>query len=138
MNLNTETEFKKIQQEAEKDLNINNQEYKDILNSLPHTYQKYLNHFYNFSIIYDKINKKLYKKYNELYRYYRDEFSIKLKTNELENYIKADDSYQEIEQILLNIKHQLNYLDNIMKQLNQISFYIKNAIDWEKFKNGII
>ena len=63
-------------------------------------------------------------------------FLGRLLKNEISNYIETDDDYIKIKQNIVVQQEKINYLDSIIKQLNNRGFQIKNALDWLKFSHG--
>ena len=64
------------------------------------------------------------------------QFQGRLLKNEISNYIETDDDYIKIKQNIVVQQEKINYLDSIIKQLNNRGFQIKNALDWLKFSRG--
>ena len=50
--------------------------------------------------------------------------------------IDADDDIRKLHFKIAYIEQTLAFLDSVLRQINNRSFQIKNAIEWEKFKNG--
>ena len=65
-----------------------------------------------------------------------EQFQGRLLKNEISNYIETDDDYIKIKQNIVVQQEKTNYLDSIIKQLNNRGFQIKNAIDWIKYSNA--
>jgi hypothetical protein len=51
-------------------------------------------------------------------------------------YIESDDEIINLEAKIKYLEQMLYFLDQVMKQITNRGFQIKNAIDWEKFVNG--
>ena len=64
-----------------------------------------------------------------------EQFQGRLLKNEISNYIETDDDYIKIKQNIVVQQEKINYLDSIIKQLNNRGFQIKNALDWLKFSH---
>ena len=65
-------------------------------------------------------------------------FDLKLTDKkELEMFITADDDVKKLQYKIDYIEQVLLFLDGVLKMINNRNFQIKNAIDWEKFKNGL-
>ena len=66
----------------------------------------------------------------------RDQFYKKVLKQEIDTYIESDDMM--IEAILKTSLQQekVDYLEAILRQINNRGFQIKNAIDWNKFISG--
>ena len=64
-------------------------------------------------------------------------FDFKLTTKEEINmFIESDDDIMKLQYRIDYIEQTLLYLDSVLRMINNRNFQIKNAIDWENFKNG--
>lgn len=130
--------FDEIKKEAEADLKIDHDNLDTASLEVPQKYQKYLDYFRQFSLAYKKKEEEKNVKYRELYEYYRDHYSVRLKNTEIEYYVKSEEDYIKINQDLNKLKSYIEYIEGILKQLSQMSFHISNAIAYRKFKEGIL
>lgn len=73
---------------------------------------------------------------DELEELGRDQFYKKILKNEVDTYIESDDMWIEINLKVGLQQEKVNYLDAIIKSINNRGFQIKNAIDWLRFTNG--
>ena len=64
-----------------------------------------------------------------------DQFLGRLLKNEISNYIESDNDVIKIKQHIAILQEKNNYLDSIIKMLNNRGFQIKNALDWLKFSH---
>ena len=55
---------------------------------------------------------------------------------EINMFIESDDDIIKLQYRIDYIEQILLYLDSVLRMINNRNFQIKNAIDWEKFKNG--
>lgn len=107
---------------------------------------KYQNLLMDYLRIQKQIEFKMQKVRKELLEYYKGyaEDSVykskplnrKPAASEVDTYIKADNDWQVIAAKFEHITMKIRIVEEFVKQLNQRSFMIKNAIDYEKFKNG--
>lgn len=107
---------------------------------------KYQNLLMDYLRIQKQIEFKMQKVRKELLEYYKGyaEDSVykskplnrKPAASEVDTYIKADNDWQVIAAKFEYIAMKIRIVEEFVKQLNQRSFMIKNAIDYEKFKNG--
>lgn len=115
---------------------------------IPLVLAKYQKHLVQESKILKSAEQLLDKKKLDLYKYYTGDapdavYKAKplnkkpLKSDIEKYYMDADEDYQKLEQQIVNQSLKVRLLEDQMKALSQRSFNIKNAIDWEKFKNGI-
>ena len=64
-------------------------------------------------------------------------FDLKLTTKEeISMFIDADDDIKKLQYKVAYIDQTLVFLESVLKQINNRTFQIKNAIEWEKFKSG--
>ena len=65
-------------------------------------------------------------------------FDYKLTTKEEVNmFIEGDEDVRKLQYKIEYVDQCLNYLDGVLRQINNRNFQIKNAIDWTKFQNGV-
>lgn len=64
-------------------------------------------------------------------------FVKRLMKNEVDLYIESDKEIIQNNMRIVNQKEKLDMLEEILKNLNQRNFQIKNAIDWKKFTQGV-
>ena len=55
---------------------------------------------------------------------------------EMHSYLEADEDVFRIKTKIVMMEEKINYLDSIVKMINNRGFQIKSAIDWIKFKSG--
>ena len=64
-------------------------------------------------------------------------FGSHIKTTEkMRVYLESDDEIINLEAKIKYLEQMMYFLDQVMKQISNRGFQIKNAIDWEKFVNG--
>jgi hypothetical protein len=97
--------------------------------------------------------KKLKSDYKSLIKLKTDYYGGNMDTNELKEYgwepqplkiLRADiptyiESDKDIVKLSLKIGYQesiVEYLESIIRQINNRNFILKNIIDWEKFRTG--
>ena len=65
-------------------------------------------------------------------------FLGKILKGEMHSYLEADEDVFRIKTKIVIMEEKINYLDSIVKMINNRGFQIKSAIDWIKFKSGIL
>lgn len=63
-------------------------------------------------------------------------FALKVLRADVEKYLEADLELQGVREQMDAHKAKFEFVESILKEIHQRGFRIKNAIDWEKFKNG--
>jgi len=141
MNLET------LQEMWRKDSVIDTDLYCEESTKVPQLHMKYMEFFTTYSLM----KKERELEYNQLVRdkwlYYKGKapssvykempFDLKLTTKEeISMFIDADEDIRKVQYKIAYIEQTLAFLESVLKQINNRTFQIKNAIEWEKFKNG--
>lgn len=132
----------------EQDAVIDRQDLSGESLKIPLLLTKYQRHLILETKILKEAECLLEKKKLNVYRYYSgdgtdEEYKNKplhkkpLKTDIEKYYLYADDDYQKLYQQIQNQVSKVKMIEDQIKQLNQRSFNIKNAIEWERFKAGL-
>lgn len=64
-------------------------------------------------------------------------FVKKLMKNEIDMYLDSDKDIIEINMRIEAQKEKIHFLEEVLKNINQRNFQIKNAIEWQRFTNGV-
>lgn len=64
-------------------------------------------------------------------------FQKRLMKNEIEMYLNSDKEIIQNNIRIVNQQEKLDFLQEVIKNLNQRNFQIKNAIEWRKFTQGV-
>jgi len=116
---------------------------------IPELHNKYYKIYTQERLLLNKLELELKVVYKEKYEYYMgimdeedlktngwEPFSLKVLKADLPIYLESDlDMVNATKKIVLQ-KEKINFLESIIKNLNNRGFLIKNAIDWNKFTNG--
>jgi hypothetical protein len=108
---------------------------------------KYYRIYTTFKILKTKKIEEYKKIKLERYNYYtglsdpkesnEDPFPYKLRDKDsIQRYLDADDKLSTMSQKISYYDRILEFLDDIIKQISKRSYIIRNAIEWQKFKNG--
>jgi hypothetical protein len=138
-----------IQDQVKRDLKINDLELDIESLRIPRLHTKYLQLLTENSLKLKKSsgelsvlkrNKWIYytgKASEEVYKE-KGDFPLKLKTKDEERtFIEADEDIQKKKTEVEYYETVVDYLQEIVKQIGQRNFQIKNAIEWRKFEAGM-
>lgn len=64
-------------------------------------------------------------------------FVKRLMKNEVDMYLDSDKDIIQNNVRIINQKEKLAFLEEVLKNINQRNFQIKNAIEWRKFTQGV-
>tara|TARA_B100001564_G_scaffold310509_1_gene282242 strand:+ start:365 stop:793 length:429 start_codon:yes stop_codon:yes gene_type:complete len=141
MNLET------IQEMWKKDSVIDGDLYCEESTKIPQLHMKYMEFHNTFSLMKKEKELDMKRLIKEKWLYYKGKapssvykempFDFKLTTKEEINmFIESDDDIMKLQYRIDYLEQTLLYLDSVLRMINNRNFQIKNAIDWEKFKNG--
>lgn len=63
-------------------------------------------------------------------------FEFKLIRSEVPSWVAVDETVNKVEMKVALYETTLNTLNEILKQIHQMSYNIKNAVEWRRFVNG--
>jgi len=72
----------------------------------------------------------------ELEQHGWEQYLGRLLKNEIVKYIESDNDVIKLKQQLVVLQEKINYLDSVIRMINNRGFQIKNALDWLKFSHG--
>ena len=132
-----------------KDSSIDETELATESSNIPVLHNKYLKIFMAERIKLFSAKAELKKKRRVILEYYlgeldqeelkeldREPFYKKLLKNEVDLYIDSDDALTEQSLRVSVQEEKVNYLEAVLRQINNRGFQIKNAIDWNRFITG--
>ena len=136
-----------IQEMWKKDSVIDGDLYCEESTKIPQLHMKYMEFHNTFSLMKKEKELDMKRLIKEKWLYYKGKapssvykempFDFKLTTKEEINmFIESDDDIIKLQYRIDYIEQILLYLDSVLRMINNRNFQIKNAIDWEKFKNG--
>ena len=114
---------------------------------VPALHAKYHEMFNNFLLLRKKAEQQRKNIRHERYEYYsgkadpevyeKNPFGKKIRDKDtMTKYLDADDKLKEINLKIDYYETLLNYCESILKQINNRTYQIKNAIEWQKFIAG--
>ncbi|AOO15609.1 single-stranded DNA binding protein [Cyanophage S-RIM12_RW_29_1109] len=115
---------------------------------IPQLHAKYMEYYNTFSLMKSEREIELNRITREKWLYYKGKapaaiykempFDLKLTTKEeILMFISADEDIGKIQYKIGYITQVLCFLDGVLRQINNRSFHIKNAIEWKRFQSGM-
>ena len=141
-------DLEQLQQEATKDLRIDDTELDMESIRTPIIHNKYLKYLSKFSLLlkraeddYDVLAKDKWEYYTgkadeSVYR--EKPFDLKVLKADVHIYINSDPEIQRADQKVAYLNQVVKYLEQILRTINNRTFLIKNMIEWKKFTSGAI
>ena len=141
MNLET------LQEMWKKDSVIDTDLYCEESTKIPQLHMRYMEFFNTFSLMKREREIEMKRLIREKWLYYKGKapskvykelpFDLKLTTKEEINmFIESDEDICKLQYKIDYIEQLISFLEGVLRQINNRNFQIKNAIEWEKFKNG--
>ena len=131
-----------LEEQLDADLNLSEENITATCLSLGRVYQKYLRVLMAEKVKYDNLEQEridLYKKlFHQLQIKGYDGYQVGKTKSEVEVYINMNETYREVSKKLAKVQHNIEYIDKTLDNINKISFNIKNFIDAQKLKLGMI
>ena len=139
--------LEQFQEMWKKDSVIDGDLYCEESTKIPQLHMKYMEYHNTFSLMKKEREIEMKRLIKEKWLYYKGKapssvyketpFDFKLTTKEEINmFIESDDDIMKLQYRIDYLEQTLLYLDSVLRMINNRNFQIKNAIDWEKFKNG--
>ena len=135
-----------LQAQAEKDLKIDDTELDLESLKTPQLHSQYLKTYSTYALMLKKaegdFSKLHIKKWlfftgkAEPEEYKEKNFDLKVLRQDVDKFIDSDDEIIKLKQKIEYLKQICHYCESTLKQINNRTFQIKNAIEWKKFTMG--
>ena len=140
--------LEELQSQADKDLVIDDTELDTESLRTPILHNKYLQYYNKFNLLLKKSQWEERTLQREKWEYYTGKsdpsvykekpFDLKVLKNDVHIYINADEDIQKVQAKIVYQEAIVNYLEQILRMINNRSFTIKNAIEWRRFTRGAV
>ena len=137
-----------LQEQADKDLKINDSELDLESIKTPQLHNQYLKHLTKFKLMLSRAEGDLYNTKRNLWEYYTGKadasvyaqkpFNIKLLRQDVDQYIQSDEEYIKAKQKVDYLQTTVDFLDRVLRSLNSRTWDIKNAVEWNKTQSGLL
>ena len=114
---------------------------------IPQLHQKYLQLLTNFKLLHKKASQELERAKFTKWLYYSGKadpkvyedkpFPYKILKSDVQSWVNVDEDIHKIEMKLELYETTLRSLEEILKQIHQMSYNIKNMIQWRTFTGGV-
>ena len=135
-----------LQAQAEKDLKIDDTELDLESLKTPQLHSQYLKTYSTYALMLKKAegdHSQLHLKKWLFYtgkadpqEYKEKNFDLKVLRQDVDKFLDADDEIIKQRQKVEYLKQICNYCEQTLKQINNRTFQIKNAVEWKKFTMG--
>ena len=138
-------DLEKIQEMWEKDSKIDDVMLDESSLRIPQLHHKYLTLHNEYSLLNKKATQELKRMTHRKWLYYSgkevpddaEPFPYKVIKSDVQNWIGVDDDIMKVEMKLEYYSVVLHALSDILKQIHQMTYHIKQCIEWRRFVNGV-
>jgi len=141
-------DLEQLQDLADKDLKLNDIELDLESLKTPQLHNKYLKFLTKFKLLLTRAEDEYRTIKLTKWEYYTGKadpqvyvnkpFNLKILKTDIQQYIDADLEVQKGNQKVKYLETVVDFLDRSLRQINNRTFTIKNAIDWKKFTSGAV
>jgi hypothetical protein len=123
--------------EAEDDFNFDKADLEAKLRSIPNLHSKWLRYFMKQSKVLLQKERDLRDLERTKRKYYLYDYDYEVKPTQVQFYIDSDEDYSK-KLYQVNLQRKLvDLIERNLKKTTQLSFDLKNLIDFKKMKEGI-
>tara|TARA_Y100001937_G_scaffold123021_1_gene185217 strand:- start:386 stop:823 length:438 start_codon:yes stop_codon:yes gene_type:complete len=132
-----------LKAEVKKDLTIDKTDLASESIRIPQIHNKYLNFLMNDRLSLSKFDSDLVKLRHKKWLYYTgkmsqeelddlgwDSFDLTVLKTDIDKFINADDDVILLQHKVVLLREKVNYLEGVMKAINNLNWNIRSAIDW--------
>ena len=132
-----------LKAEVKKDLTIDKTDLASESIRIPQIHNKYLNFLMNDRLSLSKFDSDLVKLRHKKWLYYTgkmsqeeldelgwDPFDLTVLKTDIDKFVNADDDVILLQHKVILLREKVNYLEGIMKAINNLNWNIRSAIDW--------
>ena len=141
-------DLEKLQEQADKDLKINDTELDLESLKTPQLHNQYMKHLTKYKLMLSRAETEYNLMKKEKWEYYTGKadasvyaekpFDLKILRTDIDKYLDSDEDLQKQKQKVDYLNTTVDFLDRTIRQIGNRGFTIKNAIDWRKFTSGAI
>ena len=135
----TENTFEKLKEQVQKDLHFDESNILSKMLTIPKLmirynliFQKQLEHYKLLLVKKDETYGKLYEKYK-----YSGKYTLSTK-GEVEAFVFSDDEWIELSRNIVSQESYLKFVENILTDIKQLNYTIKNFVEYKKFLEGLV
>jgi len=141
-------DLEKLQEQADKDLKINDTELDLESLKTPQLHNQYMKHLTKYKLMLSRAETEYNVMKKDKWEYYTGKadasvyaekpFDLKILRTDIDKYLDSDIDLQKQKQKVDYLSTTVDFLDRTIRQIGNRGFTIKNAIDWRKFTSGAI
>ena len=136
-------DLNRLKEEVKKDLTLDKTDLASESIRIPQIHNKYLNFLMNDRLVLSKYDSDLTKLRHKKWLYYTgkmsqeeldelgwDSFDLTVLKTDIDKFVNADDDVILLQHKVVLLREKVNYLEGVMKAINNLNWNIRSAIDW--------
>jgi hypothetical protein len=136
-------DLEKLQEQADKDLKINDTELDLESLKTPQLHNQYMKHLTKYKLMLSRAETEYSILKREKWEYYTGKSDASVYAEKpfdlkIDKYLESDEDLQKAKQKVDYLSTTVDFLDRTIRLISNRGFIIKNAIDWRKFTSGAI
>ena len=141
-------DLEKLQEQADKDLKINDTELDLESLKTPQLHNQWMKHLTKYKLMLSRAETEYSIMKKDKWEYYTGKadasvyaqkpFDLKILRTDIDKYLDSDEDLQKAKQKVDYLNTTVDFLDRTIRLISNRGFTIKNAIDWRKFTSGAI
>jgi hypothetical protein len=141
-------DLEKLQEQADKDLKINDTELDLESLKTPQLHNQWMKHLTKYKLMLSRAETEYSILKKDKWEYYTGKadasvyaqkpFDLKILRTDIDKYLESDEDLQKAKQKIDYLNTTVDFLDRTIRQIANRGFAIKNAIDWRRFTSGAI
>lgn len=141
-------DLEKLQEQADKDLKINDTELDLESLKTPQLHNQWMKHLTKYKLMLSRAETEYSILKKDKWEYYTGKadasvyaqkpFDLKILRTDIDKYLESDEDLQKAKQKVDYLNTTVDFLDRTIRQIANRGFTIKNAIDWRRFTSGAI
>ena len=142
-------DLKEIMNQAERDLQVDPTELDIASLNIPQLHNKYLNYLRSETMVYKRLRADYKRLYRVKWEYYTgkldqeklkelgwEPFQLHILKQDIDKYLDSDDYLITARSKMDYCEEKMKHPEEILKNINNLQWNIKNAIEWKKFVSG--
>jgi hypothetical protein len=140
--------LEELQEQADKDLKINDVELDLESLKTPQLHNKYMKHYTKFKLLLTRAEDDFKTLRRDKWEYYTGKsdpsvyalkpFDLKILKTDIDKYLDADEDIKLLSQKVVYLHTVVDFLDRTLRMIVNRTYTIKNAIEWRRFTSGAV
>ena len=128
--------LEELNEEIKEDFSLSEQYLEEKLRQIPNVHNKYMRLYIKEKQKLNSLQSELRLLHREKYYWYKNDFEFTLTASQLEWHVSQDEEYNKKFFLCQRQEDLVDYLKDTVKKASQLSFDVKNLIEYKKLTMG--